>query len=58
MSMGWTPAHCAAEAGKINILRALVAANVPIAKKDKYGDKPRKLAEMYGHWECVKFLTM
>ena len=58
MSMGWTPAHCAAEAGKVTILRALVAAGVPIDKKDKYGDTPRRLAETYGHWECVKFLKM
>ena len=56
MDMGWTPAHCAAEAGKLGSLRALFAADVPIDKKDKYGDTPRRLAEIYGHQECMYFL--
>lgn len=53
---GWTPAHFAAETGKLTALRALHNANIPIGLKDKYGDPPRRIAEMYGHTECVKFL--
>lgn len=53
---GWTPAHMAAETGKLTALRALFAANIPIGLRDNYGDRPRRIAEMYGHTECVKFL--
>ncbi|XP_059149455.1 ankyrin repeat domain-containing protein 66-like [Physella acuta] len=53
---GWTPAHCAAETGKVTALRALHAANIRVDKKDNYGCTPRRLAEIYGHHECVKFL--
>ncbi|KAH3696850.1 ankyrin repeat domain-containing protein 66-like [Dreissena polymorpha] len=52
---GWTPAHFAAETGKLTSLRALYNANVPIGLQDKYGDTPRRIAQMYGHTECVKF---
>ncbi|KAK7502249.1 hypothetical protein BaRGS_00006613 [Batillaria attramentaria] len=53
---GWTPAHCAAESGRVTALRALHAAHVPIDLKDKYGDTPRRIATIYGHNECVKYL--
>lgn len=53
---GWTPAHFAAETGKLTSLRALYTANMPIGLKDKYGDTPKRIAEIYGHLECVKFL--
>ena len=56
MSMGWTPAHCACEAGRMAVLKTLVTHNVPVNKKDKYGDTPQRVAEIYGHWEIVKFL--
>ena len=56
MSMGWTPAHCASEAGKMAVLKALVTAKVPVNKKDKYGDTPMRTAEIYGHWDIVEFL--
>lgn len=53
---GWTPAHFAAESGRITALRALQASNVRVDKKDNYGCTPRRLAEIYDHQECVKFL--
>ena len=56
MSMGWTPAHSAAEAGKTITLRALLSAGVPVDRKDKYGDTPRRVAQIYGHRECAAFL--
>ena len=54
--MNWTPAHFAAETGKLTVLRALVHADIPIYRRDKYGDKPADIARMYGHSDCVKFL--
>lgn len=57
MSMGWTPAHSSAEAGKLLALRALVSAGVAVDRKDKYGDTPRRIAEIYGHRECATFLA-
>jgi ankyrin repeat protein len=58
MSGGWTPAHSAAEAGRITVLRALHNAHISIMKKDKYGERPREVAETYGHVDCVKYLVM
>lgn len=53
---GWTPAHFAAETGKLTALRALHNAGISVTKTDIYGDKPKRLAEIYGHEECVNFL--
>ncbi|XP_076441367.1 ankyrin repeat domain-containing protein 66-like [Babylonia areolata] len=53
---GWTPAHCAAESNRVPALRALHAAHVPVDLKDKYGDTPRRLATIYGHVDCVRYL--
>ena len=58
MDMQWTPAHCAAEAGRLNAIRALHGAGIPIDKKDKYGDTPRRIAEIYGHKDVVAFLIL
>ena len=58
MEGGWTPAHCAAEAGKLTVLRALHNANIPIDRKDTYGDTPRRIAQVYGNQECVNYLIM
>jgi ankyrin repeat protein len=56
MDMGWTPAHCAAEAGKLNCLRALHTAGVSVCKKDKYNDKPVDVATVYNYTDCANFL--
>ncbi|KAL4237161.1 Ankyrin repeats (3 copies) [Mactra antiquata] len=53
---GWTAAHFAAETGKVHALRALYNNSIPIGLPDKYGDTPKRIAEMYGHTDCVKFL--
>ena len=56
MAGGWTPAHCAAEKGCVAILQALVDNGVSVTKKDYTGDSPKRVAQIYGHKECVKFI--
>lgn len=53
---GWTPAHCAAEFGRLAVLRLLHSRHAPIDKQDCCGDKPARIAEVYGHTDCVTFL--
>ncbi len=53
---GWTPAHCAAESGRLAVLRLLHSLHAPIDKEDCCGDKPVRIAEIYGHQDCVRFL--
>lgn len=56
MDYGWTPAHCAAESGRIHILRALHSANVRLDETCYYGDTPLAIAARYNHSECCRFL--
>ncbi|KAL2098862.1 hypothetical protein ACEWY4_005342 [Coilia grayii] len=53
---GWTAAHFAAEAGRLQVLRMLHAFHAPLDKEDCSGDKPIRIAEIYGHKDCVQFL--
>ncbi|XP_075963915.1 ankyrin repeat domain-containing protein 66 [Anarhichas minor] len=53
---GWTPAHSAAESGRLAVLRLLHSFHAPIDKEDCCGDKPARIAEIYGHHDCVLFL--
>ena len=53
---GWTPAHCAAEAGKVDNLQTLIDFRTAINTRDDYGDTPRKIAEIYGQKECAELL--
>ena len=53
---GWTPAHCAAEDGRLNSLRVLHEHGAALCLTENTGDTPRRVAEIYGHKECVKFL--
>ncbi|XP_012677834.2 ankyrin repeat domain-containing protein 66 [Clupea harengus] len=53
---GWTAAHFAAEAGRLQVLRMLHAFHAPLDKEDCCGDKPVQIAEVYGHIDCVQFL--
>ncbi|XP_059208521.1 ankyrin repeat domain-containing protein 66 [Centropristis striata] len=53
---GWTPAHSAAETGRLAVLRLLHSLHAPIDKEDCCGDKPVRIAEIYGHHDCVRFL--
>ncbi|XP_015205900.1 ankyrin repeat domain-containing protein 66 isoform X2 [Lepisosteus oculatus] len=55
---GWTPAHFAAESGRLGVLRMLHSLHAPIDKEDVSGDKPIRLAAIYGHKDCVKFLEI
>ncbi|XP_069744366.1 ankyrin repeat domain-containing protein 66 [Narcine bancroftii] len=55
---GWTPAHFAAESGKLSALRMLHSLHAPVDKADLYGDTPRRIAEIYGQGDCVKFLEI
>ncbi|XP_073530016.1 ankyrin repeat domain-containing protein 66 isoform X2 [Phyllobates terribilis] len=54
--IGWTPAHFAAESGKLSVLRTLHSLHAPIDATSFHGDSPRRIAEIYGHKDCVKFL--
>ncbi|KAM8953267.1 ankyrin repeat domain-containing protein 66 [Pelodytes ibericus] len=54
--IGWTPAHFAAESGKPSVLRTLHSLHAPIDLADIHGDTPRRIAQIYGHKDCVKFL--
>ena len=56
MAGGWTPAHCAAENGSVTILQALVDNGASVTKKDNTGDTPKRVAQIYGHVDCVKFI--
>ncbi|XP_034015590.1 ankyrin repeat domain-containing protein 66 [Thalassophryne amazonica] len=53
---GWTPAHYAAESGRLSVLQLLHSIHAPIDKEDCCGDKPVRIAEIYGHQDCVHFL--
>ncbi|XP_041828432.1 ankyrin repeat domain-containing protein 66 [Melanotaenia boesemani] len=53
---GWTPAHFAAESGQLAVLRLLHSIHAPIDKEDFCGDKPARIAEIYGHKHCALFL--
>ncbi|XP_029973497.1 ankyrin repeat domain-containing protein 66 [Salarias fasciatus] len=53
---GWTPAHYAAESGHLVVLRLLHSLHAPVDKEDFSGDKPARIAEIYGHHDCVVFL--
>ncbi|XP_037550759.1 ankyrin repeat domain-containing protein 66 [Nematolebias whitei] len=53
---GWTPAHFAAESGRLAVLRLLHSLHAPIDKEDCCGDKPVRLAQIYGHRDCARFL--
>ncbi|XP_078397694.1 ankyrin repeat domain-containing protein 66 isoform X1 [Cetorhinus maximus] len=55
---GWTPAHFAAEYGKLSVLRMLHSLHAPVDKADLYGDTPKRIAEIYGQKDCVKFLEI
>ncbi|KAG7260175.1 LOW QUALITY PROTEIN: hypothetical protein CRUP_030928 [Coryphaenoides rupestris] len=54
---GRTPAHCAAEAGRLGVLRLLHALRAPVDLEDVSGDRPIRMAgKCYGHADCVHFL--
>nr|XP_033794786.1 ankyrin repeat domain-containing protein 66 isoform X2 [Geotrypetes seraphini]XP_033794787.1 ankyrin repeat domain-containing protein 66 isoform X2 [Geotrypetes seraphini] len=55
-SVGWTPAHFAAQSGKLAVLKILHLEHAPIDLADFYGDTPKRIAEIYGNKECVQFL--
>ncbi|NXN99962.1 ANR66 protein, partial [Rhinopomastus cyanomelas] len=54
--VGWTPAHFAAEAGRLGVLRTLHSLHAAMDATDLFGDTPKRLAEIYGHRECSRFL--
>ncbi|XP_030411151.1 ankyrin repeat domain-containing protein 66 isoform X3 [Gopherus evgoodei] len=56
--VGWTPAHFAAESGRVGVLRTLHFLHATIDAADLYGDTPRRIAEIYGHKDCAKFLEI
>ena len=56
MTGGRTPAHCAAEKGSVAVLQALVDNGVSITDPDNSGDTPKRVAQIYGHKECVQLI--
>ncbi|KAM8809568.1 ankyrin repeat domain-containing protein 66 [Eudromia elegans] len=54
--VGWTAAHFAAEAGRLGVLRTLHALHAAMDEADLFGDTPKRLAEIYGHKDCFRFL--
>nr|XP_048701638.1 ankyrin repeat domain-containing protein 66 [Caretta caretta]XP_048701640.1 ankyrin repeat domain-containing protein 66 [Caretta caretta] len=56
--VGWTPAHFAAESGRLGVLRTLHFLHAALDTADLYGDTPKRIAEIYGHKDCVKFLEI
>ncbi|PNI77595.1 ANKRD66 isoform 2, partial [Pan troglodytes] len=55
-SVGWTPAHFAAESGHLNVLKTLHALHAAIDAPDFFGDTPKRIAQIYGQKACVAFL--
>ena len=53
---GWTPAHCAAETGRLNVLKVLIDQQSAVLLPDNSGDMPKRVAEIYGHAACVELL--
>ncbi|XP_078502876.1 ankyrin repeat domain-containing protein 66-like [Lissotriton helveticus] len=53
---GWTPAHFAAESGRLVVLRCLHSLHAPMDLPDLSGDTPKRIAQIYGHQDCVKYL--
>lgn len=53
---GWTPAHCAAETGRLNVLKVLIDQQSPVVIPDNSGDTPKRVAEIYGHTACIELL--
>ena len=56
MAGEWTPAHCTTERETLAILQALVQRAVSVTKKDFAGDTPKRVAEIYGHQDCLEFI--
>ncbi|XP_061846072.1 ankyrin repeat domain-containing protein 66 isoform X2 [Colius striatus] len=54
--VGWTPAHFAAEAGRLGVLRTLHTLHAAMDAADLFGDTPKRLADIYGHRDCSRFL--
>ncbi|XP_077416279.1 ankyrin repeat domain-containing protein 66 isoform X2 [Vanacampus margaritifer] len=54
--LGRTAAHFAAEAGSVAVLRLLHSFHAPLDKEDAGGEKPVRIAHIYGQQECVAFL--
>ena len=56
MAYGITPAHCAAETGKLAVLKLFHRTKVSITRSDDFGLKPIDKAKLYGQAQCVAFL--
>ncbi|NXI42460.1 ANR66 protein, partial [Galbula dea] len=54
--VGWTPAHFAAKSGRLGVLRTLHSLHAAMDAADLFGDTPKRLAEIYGHQDCCRFL--
>jgi ankyrin repeat protein len=50
----WTPLHCAASRGNINVIRALIAAGANTTIKENKGKTPSEFAILHGHSEVAR----
>ena len=57
MAGGWTPAHCAAEMGRLAVLKVMVEFGAPVNIPDSTGDTPKRIAEIYSHQDCIEYLA-
>ena len=56
MAGGFTPAHCAAEIGKLKILKLLAEHSADLWAADNSGATTKRIAEIYGHSHCVNYI--
>ena len=56
MDGGWTPAHCAAEQGNLEVLKALIDKGVSVEIEDSTGTTPERIAEIYNHEDCIQLI--
>eukprot|EP00051_Salpingoeca_urceolata_P014654 m.186887 g.186887 ORF g.186887 m.186887 type:complete len:141 (-) comp18147_c0_seq5:71-493(-) len=54
---GWTAAHCAAETGRLLVLRLLTDSSTECLRPDDHGDRPSQVAQLYGFSDTCAFLT-
>ena len=56
MNNGWTPLHCAAEAGHKNITQLLLDSGCNPFASDRYDDTPFDIARIYKKDEILEML--
>lgn len=55
---GWTPLHCAARAGFLDVVKLLVESGASPKAETNFGSAPIWFAASEGHNEVLKYLMM